>query len=151
MYKSNQSIYMKKHLLSVILGIIMLIGEFGLTSCNDNLSTEYILENYGRQKGAWIEGDNVVCVMDNPLWLIKNANYMIIVYHYTGEKNDKATVYIDAKYVTAAKNFCEFLSNNEESQFSDFHVEGTCIVASSKDLMDITKQELCDGFNMFNR
>ncbi len=146
---------MKKHLLMLLSWTMLALGAISFASCGDdddddksgNGSSQKtsIVEKYKGQSGASIDGDNVVYVTSEAL------GKEIVVYHFSGNKIDKATVYIDFGSEAGAKAAYDEIKN----VYPDAQIDGSVISYSQsneeiEEYDGLTKEQVCQFLNTLN-
>ncbi len=137
---------MKKHLLMLLSWTMLALGAISFASCgddddddNNNSSPKTsIVEKYKGKSGATIDGDNVVYVNGNTIY----------VYHFSGDKIDKCTAYIDYESNQLAKTaYEEGKKENPDLQIDGSVVYCTVTPEEYEEFNELSKEEFCAVLN----
>ncbi len=143
LYLLNLFFIMKKHFLMLASWSMIMLGTASFVSCDDDdddnqPSTTNVVEKYKDQKGASIDGNDVV---------YKQTDNQIIVYHFSGDKIESVTTYTDFKSKTAAEAAYDEAKKEKDV---DVKLDGTVLVVTlkdNKDFEEMNKQQFCDLLN----
>lgn len=121
---------------------MLMAGATSFTSCDEEEENEgaTIIEKYKNQKGATIEGDEVIHKEGNT----------VTIYHFSGDKIDKAIAYRDCGTKEAAQEAYEAA---KAAGLQDVKIEGSIVSASSDELLELyedysfTKEDFCKYLN----
>lgn len=139
---------MKKHLLILLSWTMILLGSVSFVSCGDDdddkgsssnsSSNSSVFKKYEGKSGAFIDGNDVVEVNENE----------IFIYHFSNDKIESATAYINYQNETLAKAAYE----NGKKENPDLKIDGTVVYAPIDEeefemAEALTKEQFCKYLN----
>ena len=139
---------MKKHLLMLLSWTMILLGSVSFVSCGDDdddkgsssnsSSNSSVFKKYEGKSGAFIDGNDVVEVNENE----------IFIYHFSNDKIESATAYINYQNETLAKAAYE----NGKKENPDLKIDGTVVYAPIDEeefemAEALTKEQFCKYLN----
>ncbi len=137
---------MKKHLLMLLSWTMLALGAISFASCGDDddddkgssSNSSSIVKKYEGKSGASIDGDDVVYVLGNE----------ITVFHFSGDKIESATSYINYQNETLAKAAYE----EGKKANPDLKIDGTVVYSSMdedefQNAKGFTKEQYCKLLN----
>lgn len=140
---------MKKHLLMLLSWTMILLGSVSFVSCGDDddddkgsssnsSSNSSVFKKYEGKSGAFIDGNDVVEVNENE----------IFIYHFSNDKIESATAYYSFPNETAAKAAYE----EGKKENPNLKIDGSVIYESLDeeyfdDAKGFTKEQFCKYLN----
>ena len=139
---------MKKHLLILLSWTMILLGSVSFVSCGDDdddkgsssnsSSNSSVFKKYEGKSGAFIDGDDVVYVEGNTT----------SVFHFSGDKIESATSYINYPNEATAKAAYE----EGKKENPDLKIDGTVVYCSMDEeefevAKNLTKEQYCKYLN----
>lgn len=138
---------MKKHFLALLSWSLLFAGAASFVSCeeDDDEQSTALYEKYKNKSGVSVDGDNIVYVS-------KVTSYtQVQVFHFSDDKIDKATGYIDYGNESTAKDAYNQAKKN--SALSNVQINGNVVSytmdkSEYEEFADISKEGLLEYFKM---